>query len=100
MQEGPGRVLAAMAESAVPMRPGCLALWMQERAKREALEIYQGDICWSILKSIHVIHKSDADIMSCSDMADKLWPWRKPQRRQITNQQVIGRVEDMLDTFL
>lgn len=100
MQAGPGRVLDVLASSAVPLRPDTLALLMHERAVEEALRAYQGDLTWSILQSLHAMCKSRAKIPSYSDMVDKLRPKRETKRQELTNDQVIARVNDMLNTFL
>lgn len=99
MREGPGRVLAALASSVVPMRPAALALLMHERGVEDTLRAYQGDLLWSVLVSLHAIHKSHADIPSYSDMVDRLRGRPGQEPRQMTNEQVIDRVEEMLDIF-
>lgn len=99
MCDGPGRVMAVLASSAVPLRPAGLALLLREKAIDEALDAYRGDLCWSILMSLHAMCKSQKEVMSYSDMVDKLRGTNESAPRQMTNEQVINRVEDMLDFF-
>jgi hypothetical protein len=99
MRNGPGRVMAVLASSAVPLRPAGLALLLRERAIADTLDAYRGDLCWSILQSLHVMCKSQAEIMSYSDMVDQLRRRPDAAPRQMTNEQVIDRVESMLDYF-
>ena len=99
MREGPGRVMAVLASSAVPLRPAGLALLLREKAIEDTLDAYRGDLCWSILMSLHAMCKSQAEVMSYSDMVDKLRGRPESTPRQMTNEQVIDRVERMLDLF-
>lgn len=99
MQAGPGRVVAAMASSAVPLRPDGLALLMHERDIEDALRAYVGDIGHSILMSMHSIHGSDAQLPSYSDVEKEL-RGKKPRRATLSNEQVISKVDDMINMFL
>lgn len=99
MREGPGRVMAVLASSAVPLRPASLALVLQERNVEDALAAYRGDLLWSVLMSMHAMCKSEADVPSYSDMVHRLRGRIDPKPRQMTNEQIIDRVTDMLDIF-
>lgn len=101
MQAGAGRVLDTLASSSVPLRPASLAILLAEREKKDALQAYHGDLVWSILCSIHAMCKQPLKISSYSDMVDRIYhPKKDKPTKELTNNQVLQHVDDMLDMFL
>lgn len=70
---------------------------LEERAKREMLAVYVGDLVWSVLGCLHALGGGKARIPSCSEMYMDFVAGRKPE---MSNKSVKASVEQTIRRFL
>ena len=89
-----------MASSSIPLRPRSLALLMRERYIAETMDVYRGNLLWSVLASLHGLAKRELTMPSYGKKYAELRGLKKAERKkEMTNDQVIDRVKDMFRTF-
>lgn len=89
-----------MASCSVPLRTRSLAILLREREIQEAMDIYSGNMLWSVLASIHAIAKHDLTLPTYGKKYAELRGLENGARkRELTNAQVIDRVKNMFRTF-
>lgn len=92
-----------MASSAIPLRPRALALLIHEREIAEALDVYRGNLLWSVLASIRGLAKHE---LTLPTYGDKLAELRRNEldgekaADRMSNQQVVHRALDGIKAFL
>ena len=91
-----------MAASSLPLGVDALCVLVAERKKRDALEIYKGDLMWSLLSSVHALAGGRERIPSCSEMYEKIFEdsLSKKERAIAENRRVIQAAEDGIAQFL
>lgn len=92
-----------MSSSSIPLRPRELAILLHERAIQEAMDVYRGNLLWSVLASIHGLAKHELTLPTYGKKLAELraiGQRKTPAPSQMSNQQVISRVQDMFRTFL
>ena len=51
-----------------PLRPAGLALLLHEQTKENTMQIYAGNVLWSILSALHAFGKSELKLLTYSDV--------------------------------
>ena len=95
-------MLDVIAASSTPFRPSGLALLLKERTKRETLQIYLGNLQWSILAGIHSLGGSDLQLLSYSELWDAVYQQSedKKTRAKREAEQVRNATANMIAHFL
>ena len=93
-------MLEVIAASSVPLRPAGLALLLKEQTKRNTLQIYAGNIQWSILQALHSMAKSELKTPTYSDVWDMITAEESKESSQKKEvEEVRQAVWDMLNRF-
>lgn len=92
-----------MASCAIPLRPRALYTLLKEREIREAMDVYRGNLLWSVLASLHGMAKHELTIPSYGQKLAELRGMEnrvEAPRSTLSNRQVVARVQDMFKTFM
>ena len=91
---GAGCVLDVMASSCVPLRSAPLSMLIAERKKTELLQVYAGNIQWSILATLHQLGGGKCSAPSYSEM------WQRVRKESdLTRERSVSRVQEAVNSF-
>lgn len=88
-----------MAHCSIPLRPRSLALLIHERETQDLLDIYRGNLLWSVLQDIHFLCGHELTLPTYGDMYAELRGIKDTHKDTRTEQQIADDVIAALEAL-
>lgn len=88
-----------MASCSIPLRPRALALLLREREIQDALDVYRGNLLWSVLQATHLLRGHELTLPTYGDMFAELRGIRDMRKDTRTEQQIADDVIAKLEAL-
>lgn len=88
-----------MASCSIPLRPGALALLLREREIQDVLDIYRGNLLWSVLASIHGLRGRELKLPTYGEKYAELRGIKDEHKDTRTEQQIADDVISALEAL-
>lgn len=88
-----------MASCSIPLRPRSLALLLREREKQDVLNVYRGNLLWSVLASIHGLRGHELKLPTYGEKYAELRGIKDTRKDTRTEQQIVDDVLAALEAL-
>ena len=92
--------MRALCSSTIPLRAQSLALLLEQQRMSEMMDVYQGDLLWSILGTLHSLVGSKLRAPSYSTLIQEIQNENSPKNKVITNNEVKKSIENTFRRYL